>query len=371
MAARASGSWRSIFRPSETARLPGPTTSKTGSVPWGSCAPSNASRAAGAQSPLPMPTPRRLYNASDMKASGLRRSVRVGTLALALHLFASSLVAVAQPTGKVVHRIGFLRHFACRDEFGVKDLRQRLGELGYIEGRNIVIECRAAPGKWEELPVLAAELVRLNVDVLVTEGTPASLAAKQATRLVPVIMVYVGDPVASGLVSSLGRPGGNVTGVSMNANEIVSKDIELLKEIAPGISRVAVWMDSTNPSHLPAFAAMEATADRLKVRLQRVEVRTAADLDGGFAATLRQRAEAVAVYPLSTMPVDIKRIAEFAIKNRLPTVTNTAAYIPRISRRAPGRLRAERSGPVSSRGDLYRQSLEKGPSPLSCRSSNP
>jgi putative ABC transport system substrate-binding protein len=169
--------------------------------------------------------------------------------------------------------------------------------------------------------------VRLNIDVLVTEGTPASLAAKQATRLVPVIMVYVGDPVASGLVSSLGRPGGNVTGVSMNANEIVRKDIELLKEIAPGISRVAVWMDSTNPSHLPAFAAMEATADRLKVRLQRVEVRTAADLDGGFAATLRQRAEAVAVYPLSTMPVDIKRIAEFAVKNRLPTVTNTAAYI--------------------------------------------
>ena len=133
-----------------------------------------------------------------------RRSVRVGTLALTLHLLASSLVAVAQPTGKV-HRIGILRHFACPDEFGLKDLRQRLGELGYIEGRNIVIECRAAPGKWEELPELAAELVRLNIDVLVTEGTPASLAAKQATRLVPVIMAYVGDPVASGLVSSLGR----------------------------------------------------------------------------------------------------------------------------------------------------------------------
>jgi len=93
----------------------------------------------------------------------------------------------------------------CPDQFGLKDLRQRLGELGYIEGRNIVIECRAAPGKWEELPELAAELVRLNIDVLVTEGTPASLAAKQATRLVPIIMVYVGDPVASGLVSSLGR----------------------------------------------------------------------------------------------------------------------------------------------------------------------
>ena len=252
--------------------------------------------------------------------------MRVGALVLALHLLVAASATLAQPTGKV-HRIGLLRHFACPDQFGLKDLRERLGELGYVEGRNIVIECRAAPGRWEELPELAAELVRLKVDLLITEGTPASLAAKQATRLVPVVMVYVGDPVASGLVSSLARPGGNVTGVSMNANEIVRKDIELLKEITPGLSRVAVWMDSTNPSHLPAFAAMDATADRLKVRLQRVDVRTAADLDGGFAATLSQRAEAIAVYPLSTKPTDVKRIAEFAVKNRLPTVTNTAEYI--------------------------------------------
>jgi putative ABC transport system substrate-binding protein len=252
--------------------------------------------------------------------------VRVGAFVLALHLLVTPFAADAQPAGKV-HRIGLLRLFACSDPFGLKDLRERLGELGYVEGRNVVIECRAAPGKWEELPELAAELVRLKVDLLVTEGTPASLAAKQATRLVPVIMVYVGDPVASGLVSSLGRPGGNVTGVSMNANEIVRKDLELLKEIARGLSRVAVWMDSTNPSHLPAFAAMDATADQLKVRLQRVDVRTASDVDGGFAATLSHRAEAIAVYPLSITPVDIKRIAEFAVKNRLPTVTNTAAYI--------------------------------------------
>ena len=252
--------------------------------------------------------------------------MRVGALVLALHLLVAASATLAQPTGKV-HRIGLLRHFACPDQFGLKDLRERLGELGYVEGRNIVIECRAAPGRWEELPELAAELVRLKVDLLITEGTPASLAAKQATRLVPVVMVYVGDPVASGLVSSLARPGGNVTGVSMNANEIVRKDIELLKEITPGLSRVAVWMDSTNPSHLPAFAAMDATADRLKVRLQRVDVRTAADLDGGFAATLSQRAEAIAVYPLSTKPTDVKRIAEFAVKNRLPTVTNTAEYL--------------------------------------------
>jgi ABC-type uncharacterized transport system substrate-binding protein len=228
-------------------------------------------------------------------------------LALTLLLVASSLAAVALPTEKV-HRIGFLRHFAWPDQCGLKDLRQTLGELGYIQGRNIVIECRAALGKREELPELAAELVRLNFDVLVAEGMPASLVAKQATRLLPVIMVWVGVPVANGLVSSLGRPRGHVTGVSMNANEIVSKDIELLKEIAPGISRVAAWMESTNPSHLPAFAAMEATGDRLKVRLQRVEVRPARSRRR-LRATLRQRADAVAVYPLSSTSVDIKRIA--------------------------------------------------------------
>ena len=245
---------------------------------------------------------------------------------LTLGLILVPLTAEAQQAAKT-YRIGFLRYYACPEQLGLKDLRDGLGELGYVDGQNLVIECRAAPGKWEQLPDLAAELVRLNVDVLVTEGTPASLAAKGATQLVPIVMVYVGDPVASGLVSSLGRPGGNITGVSMNANEIVQKDIELLKEIAPAISRVAVFTDSTNPSHTPAFAAMEATATLLKVRLQRVDVRTATDLDGGFAATLRQRAEAIAVYPLSTMPVDIRRIAGFAVKNRLPTVTNTTAYV--------------------------------------------
>jgi ABC-type uncharacterized transport system substrate-binding protein len=163
----------------------------------------------------------------------MRRSARVATLILTLHLLVSSVVAVAQPTGKV-HRIGFLRHFACPDQFGLKDLRQKLGELGYVEGRNVVIDCRAAPGKWEELPALAAELLRLNVDVLVTEGTPASLAAKHATRLVPLIMVYVGDPVASGLVTSLGRPGGNVTGVSMTPTRSSARTSSCSRRWSPG-----------------------------------------------------------------------------------------------------------------------------------------
>jgi putative tryptophan/tyrosine transport system substrate-binding protein len=254
-----------------------------------------------------------------------RRSLLLGTFAFTLHLLAAPLVALAQPTAKV-YRIGFLRHFACSDQIGLKDLRQRLGELGYVEGRNIVVECRAAPGQWEQLPSLANELIRLGVDVLVTEATPASQAAKQVTQTVPIVMVYVGDPVASGLVSSLGRPGGNITGVSLNAPDIVRKDIELLKEIAPRISRVTVWMDSTNPGQRLPFAAMDAAANLLKVKLQRVDVRTATDLDRGFAATLRQRAEALVVYPLTIVPLDTQKLVEFAVKNRLPTVTIYSAY---------------------------------------------
>jgi putative tryptophan/tyrosine transport system substrate-binding protein len=235
-----------------------------------------------------------------------RRSLLLGTLALILHRLAVPLIAVAQPTTKV-YRIGFLRYFACSDQVGLKDIRQRLGELGYVEGRNIVVECRAAPGQWEQLPDLANELLRLGVDVLVTEGTPPSQAAKQVTRMVPIVMVYVGDPVASGLVSSLGRPGGNITGVSLNALDIVRKDIELLKEIAPRISRVTVWMDPTNPGQRLPFDAMEAAANMLRIKLQRVDVRAATDLDRGFAATLRHRAEALVVYPLTIPPADTQK----------------------------------------------------------------
>ena len=120
-----------------------------------------------------------------------------------------------------------------------------LRELGYTEGQNLVIECRTSFGKGE-LPDLAAELVRLNIDVLVSEGTKTTLAATQPTKVIPIVMVYVGDPVASGIVNSLARPGGNVTGLSANLNEMITKHLEILKEVAPRISRVALLMDSTN-----------------------------------------------------------------------------------------------------------------------------
>jgi len=253
--------------------------------------------------------------------------MRIGlAVIVALSLILEPLAAEAQQQAGKVYRIGFLRYVGCAEPAHFTELRQGLRELGYAEGHNLVIECRAAPGNAERMPDLAAELVRLNVDVLVAEGTPAALAAKQATRTIPIVMVYIGDPVASGLVSSLGRPGGNVTGSTMLAPEIVRKTLQLLKEAAPAISRVTVLMDPTNPGQTLPDQQMAAAAEVLGVRPQRADIVTSADLDKAFAAVLRQRAQALLVYPLPLAPVEFQRITEFAIKNRLPTATWHPAY---------------------------------------------
>ena len=250
----------------------------------------------------------------------MTRSGRLSLLALVLVLLAGPLVADAQQPGKV-YRIGYLRYLACTEPAFFTDLRQGLRELGYAEGHNLVIDCRAAPGRAEKIPDHAAELVRLNVDVIVAEGTTAALAAKQATRTVPIVMVNIGDPVASGLVSSLGRPGGNITSSTMLAPEIVRKTLQLLKEAAPAVSRVTVLIDPTNPGQTLPDQQMAAAAEILGVRPQRVNIQTSADLDHAFTAVLRQRAQALLVYPLPLTPVDFQRLMGFAIKNRLPTAT--------------------------------------------------
>jgi putative ABC transport system substrate-binding protein len=249
----------------------------------------------------------------------------IGTLAVVL-LLAAPLATEAQPQAGKVYRIGFLRYLGCSEVAHFANLRQGLRELGYAEGHNLVIECRAAPGKVERILDLAAELVRLNVDVIVAEGTVAALAAKQATRTIPIVMVYIADPVASGLVGSLGRPGGNVTGSTMLGPEIVRKTLQLLKEVAPGISRVTVLIDSSNPGQTLPDEQMAAAAEILGVRPQRADIVRSSDLDKAFAAVLRQRAQALLVYPLPLTPVEFQRIIEFAIKNRLPTATWHPTY---------------------------------------------
>src|SRR5262249_47110510 len=160
----------------------------------------------------------------------------------------------------------------------------------------------------ERLPGFAAELVHLKVDVLVAEGTTSALAAKQATQTIPIVMVRVADPVGSGLVTSLARPGGNVTGLSVLATDIAPKALEILKEAAPSVSRVAVWMDPTNPGQTLADKQMDAAAKILGVRLQRVDVRATANLDAAFAAALKRREEALFVYPLPIALRDDQRI---------------------------------------------------------------
>jgi putative ABC transport system substrate-binding protein len=257
---------------------------------------------------------------------GLIMPLAALTLVLVSVLLAVPLVAETQQAAKV-YRIGYLRYYGCSEPAQFTELRQGLGELGYAEGHNLVIECRAARGRAERIHDLAAELVRLNVDVIVAEGTASALAAKQATRAIPIVMVYIADPVGSGLVGSLGRPGGNVTGSTMLAPDIVRKSLQLLKEAVPAISRVTVLIDSSNPGQTLPDQQMAAAAEVLGVRPQRADLVKSSDLDKACAAVLRQRAQALLVYPLPLTSVEFQGITEFAIRNRLPTATWHPPYV--------------------------------------------
>ena len=253
---------------------------------------------------------------------------RAATIVFVLSLLLTAPFTTAAQQAAKVYRIGYLSYLGCSDDPFLKGpFRQGLREVGYVEGRNVVIECRSAPGKTDRYPDLVAELVRLKVDVLLATGTIMTLAAKQTTTTVPIVMVYIDNPVASGIVGNLARPGGNVTGLSMLAAEMVQKNLELLKEAAPSISRVAVLIDSSNPGQTLPDQQMAAAAKILGVRPQRVELRTSADLDAALEAVLKQRAEALIVWPLPITQRDSERLAEFATQNRLPTATTHQPYV--------------------------------------------
>lgn len=224
-------------------------------------------------------------------------------------------------------RVGFLSYRGCGvslDPNGA--FRQGLRELGYVEGRNLFIECRDAPGRIDRFPDLAGELARHRIDVLVAEGTPASLAAKRATRTVPIVMVGVADPVTSGLASSLARPAGNVTGPSFFPDEVGAKVLEMLKQIAPHVSRVTTLRDPTNPAHILLDELIDRVAPGLGMKLQRIGVRGSADLPVALAEVFGQRAQALLVYPLPIAPTDIQRISEFGLKHKLPTAAIVKEY---------------------------------------------
>ena len=220
---------------------------------------------------------------------------RLATTVILL-LLAASLAADAQPTGKV-YRIGFILT-ATANEAGhlSKALKEGLRELGYVEGRNVVFEGRFAEGRQERLPALAAELVRLKVDVLVTGSNPVVAAVKQVTATIPVVMAVSRDPVGAGFIASLARPGGNITGFANDpAPEIIGKNLELLKEAAPRVSRVAYLWNPVPPGAGTYKNAVESAARNLGLRFQSVEVRGRDEFEGAFAAMVRERANGVVV----------------------------------------------------------------------------
>lgn len=239
-----------------------------------------------------------------------------------LGIVAPPLAARAQEpkTGKV-WRIGFLgttsrtSHGAFMDAF-----REGLREHGYFEGKNVTIEYRWAESDYGRLPALAVELVRLNVDLILTHGTPGARAAKAATTTIPIVVTLTGDAVATGLVQSLARPGGNLTGSTFFFPELNAKRIEMLKEALPGVKRVAVLMNGTNPSNVVTFDAMAQTARSVGVDTVQVLARSPDDFDGAFAQIVKARAEAVTVYEDPLFVAQAARLAGLAGRHRLPSI---------------------------------------------------
>lgn len=226
--------------------------------------------------------------------------------------------------------------------------RQALADLGWVEGRNLLIQLRSAERENDRLPELAAELVRAGVSVILTENASATRAAMQATSTIPIVMMGVGDPVRYGFVTSLARPGGNVTGVSFLAGEAIAKNLELLKEAAPRITKVAFLVNPTNPGAAPILADLPMVAQSLGIRIIEVDVVSADDFERAFASIIREKADAILVGPEQLVFSQRHRIAAFAEKQKLPgayaSVTfmdagalmayspNTGDFPPRIAR---------------------------------------
>ena len=229
------------------------------------------------------------------------------------------LTAETQQTGKVPH-IGFLG-LASPFSFGkqLEELRAGLRDFGYLEDKNVVIDYRWAEGKYDRLSDLASELVRLKVDVLVTHGTPGALAAKRATTTIPIVMTTSADAVALGLVKSLARPGGNITGSTFLVPEMNAKRLEIFKEPFPHTRRMAVLVNPDNPAMTPIIHAMEVTARSLGMELQQFPVRGPNEFEGAFSAMTKRRVDAVAVTDEPMFQANADVLAGVARQKRLPS----------------------------------------------------
>ena len=235
-------------------------------------------------------------------------------------------VEAQQP--KKVPRIGILSNAVQFGDSGrYEAFRQGLRELGYVGGRNIVIEYRSAEGKSDRVPALAAELVRLKMDVIVTTGPTVTRAAKEATSIIPIVFMQEGDPVASGFVASLARPGRNITGLSTLGPELSAKRLELLKEIAPKLSRVAVLGTSTIPAHARFLKDHEPAAEKLGVKLQFVDILDPKEIETAFRTARSGRADGLLVLSGPVLNSHRSQVLDFAMETRLPAIYNFPAFV--------------------------------------------
>jgi ABC-type uncharacterized transport system substrate-binding protein len=249
-------------------------------------------------------------------------------VALGVSVLATSLVSFAQQQGKI-WRIGFLSQrprpaSLDSDIFGA--FRRGMRELGYVEGKNLVIEWRWAEGKYDRLPELAAELVQMKVDVIVAAGAQDISAAQKATSTIPIVMATAPDPVGSGFVKTLARPGGNITGLSNLSAEVSPKHLEMLLSMVPKLSRVAVLVNPANPAHAMVLKSVQSAAQRTSAKILPVEARTAPEIEKAFSAMAREKAGAVIVARDGFFIQQVRQIAELAAKNRLPSISGYRNY---------------------------------------------
>jgi putative tryptophan/tyrosine transport system substrate-binding protein len=255
-------------------------------------------------------------------------SHKIVFLSLSAMLFALSVAAEAQQPTKV-HRIGWLTGAPLSGNPERREaFRQGLRELGYVEGKNIIIEWRTADGKRDRYPAVLAELLRLNVEVIVCDSAGSTRHAKEATSTIPIVMTNDGDPVANGFVASLARPGGNITGLSTLSPEISGKRLELLKETVPKLSRVALFGTSTSAINAQELREVELAAGALGVKLQYLDVLAPKDIEGAFRAAVKERSDAV-LMNVSGALMSFQRIqiAELAVKSRLPVTYHRRDYV--------------------------------------------
>ena len=263
---------------------------------------------------------------SDNPKSKIKNPKWVGLSVIALVLVMTGAVAQSQQPARIP-RIGILNptsssFFSAR----VEAFRRRLRELGYVEGKNIVIEYRYAEGKLERLPDLAAELVRLKVDVIVTIGPGPTLAAKKASGTIPIVFAGASDPLGTGIVSSLAQPGGNITGLSLMVPDLDGKRLELLKEAVPKVARVAFLWQPGGRRNL-RLTEMEAAAKALGLKLLSLPVRSLDDFEGAFARAKKERAQALITTTGERINTQLRRVLDFAANNRLPAIYHYSEFV--------------------------------------------